>query len=109
MTETNARRRGTLRPIEPWERPYLNRLGCRVRSLRFEAGMTQKALAQAARMNPASLRRIELGSRRTRASTLRRIVAGLGYSSMECDAVVEVLIEIVGPALAEESHHTNHL
>lgn len=89
-------------PIEAWERPYLVQLGRRLRALRREAAMTQTQLGAAAGLHPVSVRRIELGLRRTRQSTLRRLVLGLGTAPGDVDQLMAELIQLAGPALAPE-------
>ena len=99
-------RRETRRPIESWEVPHLERLGRLLRGLRKAAGMTQRGLARSAELSPWMLGQIELGTRRTRRSTLRRIaraiVAAHPNASTE-DELTEQLVEAAGGALAPES------
>ena len=100
---TKDRPDSTLRPIEYWEREYLKQLGRRLKEMRLERGLLQRAVATDAQLNVASLRRIELGNRRTRRSTLQRIVDALGVPRNERTTVVSELVELAGPALAAES------
>lgn len=96
----------TRRPIEDDERPHLLALGSALRSLRNHAGLSQDAVADLTGMHPRSIERIESGHRRTRRSTLARILAvlisndrGLG----DVDQLLAGLIRRAGPALAPES------
>lgn len=94
------------RPVEPWEQPYLDALGTALRALRRDAGLTQADLAWRAGLAERSLRRIEHGQRRTRRSTLSRLVVGLLPSAADGTAAAELeeaLVLTAGPALAPES------
>ena len=92
-----------MRPIADWERPYLERMGQRLRELRRLSGLTQEQLGRAARLHATSVRNIEAGRRRTRRSTLCRLVAGLGVRACDVERYVDELAALAGPALAEES------
>lgn len=94
------------REIEDFERPYLLALGSALRSLRRHAGLTQAAVAEFTGMNLRSIGRIEAGHRRTRRSTLTRILNVLlneDPSLGDLDQLLEGLIRRAGPALAPES------
>jgi transcriptional regulator with XRE-family HTH domain len=64
-------------------------LGWAVRRLRFEAGLTQNALAQRAGLHPSRVSRIENGRDNPRWGTVRRIADGLGVSLKELATVAE--------------------
>jgi len=91
------------RPIAAHEQPYLDALGRRLRELRRAAGLTQAALGLAAGLHPVSVRRIELGLRRTRRGTLRQLVLALGTDPAGVDRLLDELVDLAGPALAKES------
>lgn len=100
---TTKPKQRTWRPIAGWEQPHLERLGRRLRALRRAAGITQAQLGAAAGLNAVSVRRIELGLRRTRRSTIRRLVVALGVPPDAVAPLVDELVTLAGPALAEES------
>src|SRR6266576_3057441 len=87
------------------ERPALRALGRRVAELRRAAGLSQAGLARCAELHRATVWRIERGERRTRRSTLERIVAALG----EPAEVVDDLVAAAGDALAPESQHADRV
>jgi len=64
-------------------------LGWAVRRLRFEADLTQNALAQRAQLHPSRVSRIENGRDNPRWGTVRRLAAGLGVSLAEIAALAE--------------------
>ncbi len=99
------------RPILDWERPFLTRLGVRVRTLRQAAGMTQARLAASAGIAERSLRRIEYGERRTRRSTLRRLAQSIAeqHDGQHAGELLADLLEAVGPALAPESSYAERI
>jgi transcriptional regulator with XRE-family HTH domain len=92
-----------------WEVPWLLRLGACLRALRMEAGLSQRALAARSGLAERSLRRIEHGHRRTRASTLQRLAEVLVRNDSarfgSADAVLVQLLAAAGPGLAEESDY----
>lgn len=94
---------GGRRPLEGWERPYVRAVGEQVRLLRRLAGITQLELATAAELGERGLRRIERGERRTRHSTLRRLVTALTRDPAERVSLLQALVTAAGPALAPES------
>lgn len=116
-------------PITDEERPYLEALGAEVRALRLgshptaEERMLRQARGRVVRQ-PDQLRQVELanrsdlsayqvgqierGRRRTRRSTLQRIVAALVDEDL-VEEVVDGLVEIAGPALAPESIHADRV
>jgi transcriptional regulator with XRE-family HTH domain len=100
------------RPIEFWEVPHLERLGAAVRTARLAAGFTRLGLAILAGVSDVTVYRIEAATRRTRASTLRRIAGAL------CDAapmlgdparVAADFATIVGLGLAPESEYAERV
>ena len=95
-----------MRPIESCEVPDLERLGRLLRRLRKAAGMTQRNLARSAELSSWMMGQIELGTRRTRRSTLRRIaraIVGARPNTPTEDELTEQLAEAAGAALAPES------
>ena len=66
------------RPITDEETPHLAALGARVRELRTAAGLTQSTAGTLAALTADHIGAIERGQRRTRATTLARIVAACG-------------------------------
>ena len=99
-------RREARRPIESWEVPHLERLGGLLKGLRKAAGMTQRELACSAELSSWMVSQIELGTRRTRQSTLRRIaraIVGTHPNASTEDELTEQLVEAAGAALAPES------
>jgi transcriptional regulator with XRE-family HTH domain len=99
-------RRSSRRPIEVWEVPHLERLGQLLRQQRKAASLTQRELGNAAELSLGTISQIELGDRRTRHSTLRRIAAALVAaqpSLTDSNALAASLAEAAGPALAPES------
>ncbi|MBA2639395.1 MAG: helix-turn-helix transcriptional regulator, partial [Nocardioidaceae bacterium] len=92
--------------MEPWEVPWLTQLGACLRGLRTQSGLSQARLAARAELTERSLRRIEHGQRRTRPSTLERLVEALATGPAWCGGtggVMAPLLEAAGPGLAEES------
>jgi transcriptional regulator with XRE-family HTH domain len=96
----------TRRPIEEYEKPHLAELGTALRTLRQHAGLSQAVLADHTGMNPRSISRIESGERRTRRSTLTRLLTALlneDETLGELDYLLDGLVRRAGPALAAES------
>ena len=74
----DTERAGSRRPITAAEVPYLERLGAELRRLRrVEAGLSRSQLAVCAKMSDRQIEGIEVGTRRTRRSTLERIAHAL--------------------------------
>lgn len=67
----------------------LPRFAANVRRLRAEKDLTQDALAQAASMDPAEVRRIESGRRDPGVRVLSRVARGLGVRPAELFAGIE--------------------
>ena len=64
-------------------------LGWAIRRFRFEADLTQSALAQRVKVHPSQISRLEKGTDNPRWATVRRVAAGLGVSVAELAAVAE--------------------
>jgi transcriptional regulator with XRE-family HTH domain len=64
-------------------------LGWAIRRLRFEADLTQSALARKARLHPSQVSRLEKGSDNPQWATVRRVAIGLGVSVAELAALAE--------------------
>lgn len=92
------------RPITDAEVPYLGRLGSTIRGLRDEAGTSRPDVARRAEISVSTLERIEAGFRRTRRSTLERLVRALDKPEALAD-----LIDCAGPALAPESRYRDRV
>lgn len=94
-------------PLREEEIPFVEALGREVRALRIAHGVRLVDLARLALLDKDSLYRIEHGLRRTRRSTLERIVSSLAdvVPDEEVDVLgtVSHLVEVAGPALAAES------
>jgi transcriptional regulator with XRE-family HTH domain len=91
------------RPIRAEERPYLLAMGAALKAARLHAGLTTRAVAERSQLDVRHLHRLERGERRTRASTLHRLVAVLGLDMAQRDVLLARLVAIAGPALAPES------
>jgi transcriptional regulator with XRE-family HTH domain len=86
--------------------PHLERLGRLLKGLRKAAGITQRDLARSAELSSWMVSQIELGTRRTRRSTLRRIaraIVGADPNVSTEDELTEQLADAAGAALAPES------
>ena len=82
------------------ERPYLCRLGARLREVREEVGLSRAAVADRTGLNLKTLYRIEIGARRTRQRTLSVIAEVLVDQPGD---LVHELMRLGGPAIAHES------
>ena len=94
------------RPIEDWERPWLEGLGALLRHVRMASGQTQARTAIRAGLAERSLRRIEHGQRRTRGSTLARLASAVATSDPDGGAAADLLRRLLdagGPAVAPGS------
>ncbi len=94
------------RPISDAESAYLLRLGGELRSLRVQAGVDRHELAYGALLSVGHVVKLELGYRRTRRSTLARIVGVLVEAAPDLgptDDLVDRLCALAGPALASET------
>jgi transcriptional regulator with XRE-family HTH domain len=102
----------TRRPIENHERPHLAELGIALRTLRQHAGLSRAVLADRAGMNPRSVGRIESGERRTRGSTLTRLLSALVNEDPtlgEMEYLLDGLVRRAGSALAAESPYRDRI
>lgn len=99
------------RPISADEVVALEALGRELAATRRAAGYSQVALAKAVGMHPTSISRIEIGTRRTRRSTLHRIAELLIEAEANTDEVVlmERWTQLAGPALAPESKYADRV
>lgn len=93
------------RPIDDTERPHLKRLGEILTDLRADAGLTQQTVAQRAHVTASLLCLLEHGRRRTRESTLRRIVV----DGLEKPDALDTCIQAAGPSLAPESEYAERV
>jgi transcriptional regulator with XRE-family HTH domain len=94
------------RPISDDEGACLLRLGEELRALRVKAGLSRLELAYGVLLSPGHVGHLELGYRRTRRSTLTRIVGVLVEAKPDLgpsDDLVDQLCEVAGPALAPET------
>ncbi len=110
MTTAGDRtRRQCRRPIAAYEVAYLQQLGFVLARLRQAAFLSQTELARGAQVSRQTVARVEAGTRRTRASTLRAMAevlaatrwVDLGYP----EELTAELVRLAGPALAPESLH----
>lgn len=93
---------GPWRPLADDERVAAVALGHVLRQLRVDAGLSVRALGEAAQLGRRQVQRLEAGQRRTRASTLARLARAL--TSPPADVALAVwLVRAAGPALAPES------
>ena len=105
MVDANIRR-----PLQPHEVEPLRRLGAEVRELRGRSGLSCRQLGAAALFTTRHLERIEQGARRTRRSTLERLVDVMLLAAPdlgERDELVARLLQAAGPALAPESPYAD--
>jgi transcriptional regulator with XRE-family HTH domain len=102
----------TRRPIENHEKPHLAELGTALRTLRQHAGLSRAVLADRTGMHPRSISRIEAGERRTRRSTLTRLLTALVNEDEtlgDIDYLLDGLVRRAGPALAAESPYLDRI
>jgi transcriptional regulator with XRE-family HTH domain len=64
-------------------RSFIHRFGQRVRTLRLERGLSQEALADAARLHRTHISLIERGQRSVRLETIAAVAAALGVQPSE--------------------------
>lgn len=102
----------TRRAIEDYERPHLAELGAALRTLRQHAGLSRAVLADRTGMNLRSISRIETAERRTRRSTLARLLSALVNEDEtlgDMDYLLDGLVRRAGPALAPESPYQERI
>lgn len=98
------------RPLQPHEVEPLRLLGAELRRLRRGSGLSCRQLGAAALFTTRHLERIEQGARRTRRSTLERLVDVMLVAAPhlgERDELVARLVRAAGPALAPESPYAD--
>jgi transcriptional regulator with XRE-family HTH domain len=102
-------RAGSSRPIPPGDVPALEALGRELYGLRRLYGLERAPVADLALVSRNHLWRIEMALRRTRASTVVRLVGAIGVLMDPADAVffdgeaeAARLLEVAGSALAPE-------
>jgi transcriptional regulator with XRE-family HTH domain len=90
------------RPIEEFENPYLRALGAGLKDLRKASGLTAKELALGAGISEPHYWHIAGGTRRTKRSTLARLVAIAVEANPDLgsvDVIVARLCALGGPAV----------
>lgn len=94
------------RPITEAERPHLKALGLAIRNMRRAAGLTLYDLASGAGISTAHLARVGSGDRRTKRSTLSRLVAIAVEANPDlgpAELLLDQLCEIAGPAIVVDT------
>ena len=111
MDWRSSERLTSRRPIPDGEVHLLEELGRGIAHARVLAGLSHRALAESALMHPTSIARIEYGTRRTRASALKRIAGALAAecADLDADALVESWLRLGGRAIAPESDFAERL
>lgn len=95
-----------LRPLTDEEMPYLRALGGAVRELRRASGVSGKELALQAGISETHFWRITAGRRRTKRSTLSRMVALMVEANPSLgpvDALLGRLCDLAGPAIVVDT------
>ena len=87
------------RPIESHEIQFLEKLGSALKQIRERQNFTQRRLSRVSGFSQGYLSNIENGIRRTRRSTLEKLLNSLGATHYALDD----LCDLAGPSLAEES------
>jgi transcriptional regulator with XRE-family HTH domain len=64
-------------------RSFIHRFGLRIRTLRLQRGLSQEALADAARLHRTHISLIERGERAVRLETVAALAAALGVQPSE--------------------------
>jgi transcriptional regulator with XRE-family HTH domain len=64
-------------------------LGWAIRKFRYEAGLTQSALARRVKVHPSQISRLEKGRDNPQWATVRRVAVGLGVTLPELAALAE--------------------
>ncbi len=111
MDWRSAERLRSRRPIADGEVQLLEELGRAIGQARVSAGLSRRALAEMTLMHPTSIARIEYGTRRTRASTLKRIAGALAaeLDDLDAEALVKTWVRLGGRAIAPESDYADRL
>ena len=111
MDRRSSQRLKSRRPIADDEVHLLEELGRAIGQARGCAGRSRRALAESALMHPTSIARIEYGTRRTRASTLKRIAGALAVEcdDLDADSLVESWVRLGGRVVAPESEYADRL
>ena len=111
MDWRSAERLRSRRPIADGEVQLLEELGRAIGRARVSAGLSRRALAEMTLMHPTSIARIEYGTRRTRASTLKRIAGALAAEcdDLDADALVESWLLLGSRAIVPESDYADRL
>lgn len=94
------------RPLEAHELEPMRRLGRRVSELRMQTGLSHRVIAAGAVLTSRQLERIESAGRRTRRSTLDRILEAMLVGCPDLgdrEVLLAELVALAGPALAGES------
>ncbi len=89
----------------PGERDRAQALGAALRERRHARQLTQRDLAREAAISERHLQRLERGERLTRLSTLERLVRALEQDEAAAQALLEMLVDTAGSALAAETDH----
>lgn len=100
------------KPISDEERPYLRALGVALRDLRAHTGLTVLQFCYRALITEGHFWHLVAGVRRTRRSTIARLVAAAVEANPElgpADPIVDRLCEVAGPALASESIYADRV
>lgn len=98
------------RPIEDGEVPFLEAFGHTLRSLRNQAGLSQRDLAWLASISARHLLSLEHGLSRTRRSTVERIAGALASEGAgDAEVLTAHLVALAGPALAPESEYAERV
>jgi transcriptional regulator with XRE-family HTH domain len=96
------------KPVEDWERPYLEKFGALLRHHRAAADLTYERLRLATGVSMQTFWFYEHAERRPRYSTLRRTaraLAGAAPSLGSAESIAEEFIAALGPVHAPESRH----
>ena len=111
MDWRSSERLKSRRPIADDEVQLLEELGRAIAHARVSVGLSRRALAEGALMHPTSIARIEYGTRRTRASTLKRIAGALAVEcdDLDADSLVKGWVRLGGRAIAPESEYADRV
>lgn len=98
---TKAGRWQPNRPLSDEERRALAAMGATLREAREEAKFSRPELARASGVSRSHIAVLEAGERRTRHSTLRRLVEAM-YDGAVADELLADLVDVAGPAIVPE-------